>query len=213
MQTDISALLPSRNFQPRIYGVGAWTSHLHFACDLVAEMKPRVLVELGVDRGESYFAFCQAAAENKTGTRCFGIDTWQGDQHAGGYDETTFDEVSTHNAAHYASFSTLRRSTFAEALTEFAAATIDLLHLDGLHTEDAVRADVAAWLPKLRPGGILLSHDVGVRSQDFGVWKVWEELRLRGRSWTFEDGPGLGVWENPPSLRRCPLSSKASECA
>ena len=120
MQTDIHTQLASCNFQPRIYGVGAWTSHLHFACDLVAEMKPRVLVELGVDRGESYFAFCQAAAENETGTRCFGIDTWQGDQHAGGYDETTFDEVSAHNAAHYANFSALRRSTFAEALNEFA---------------------------------------------------------------------------------------------
>ena len=191
--------LPSRQFEPRVYGVGAWTSHLYFACDLVAVMKPALLVELGVDRGESYFAFCQAAVENQTGTRCFGIDTWRGDQHAGGYDETTFAQVATHNRSHYESFSTLLRSNFDEALTPFADWSIDVLHLDGLHTETAVRHDVESWVPKLRPGGILLLHDVRVRSKDFGVWKIWEGLQQQSRSWTFEDGPGLGVWQKPPA--------------
>jgi hypothetical protein len=194
----IHAELPSRHFEPRIYGVGAWTSHLHFAYDLVAVMKPRVLVELGVDRGESYFAFCQSAAENKTGTRCFGVDSWQGDQHAGGYDETTFAQVSAHNRANYGTFSTLTRSSFDAALAAFEPESIDVLHLDGLHTEAAVRHDLESWLPKVRPGGIVLLHDVEVRIRDFGVWKVWAELRARNRSWTFPDGPGLGVWQKPP---------------
>jgi hypothetical protein len=190
--------LPSRHFEPRIYGVGAWTSHLHFACDLVAVMKPALLVELGVDRGESYFTFCQTAAENQTGTRCFGIDTWRGDQHAGGYDETTFAQVSAHNRDNYEAFSTLLRSSFDDALARFEKESIDVLHLDGLHTETAVRHDVESWLAKLRPGGILLLHDVRVRGKDFGVWKIWAELQRQSRSWTFEDGPGLGVWQKPP---------------
>ena len=194
----IATDLPSRRFEPRIYGVGAWTSHLHFAYDLVATLKPAVLVELGVDRGESYFAFCQAAAENRTGTRCLGIDTWRGDQHAGGYDETTFGQVSEHNRAHYDSFSTLVRSDFDEALSQFQPGSIDVLHLDGLHTEAAVRHDVDSWLPTLRPGGTLLLHDVDVQSKEFGAWKVWAELQTQGRSWTFHDGPGLGVWQKPP---------------
>jgi Methyltransferase domain len=192
--------LPSRRFEPRIYGVGAWTSHLHFAYDLVATLRPAVLVELGVDRGESYFAFCQSVLENGTDTRCFGIDTWRGDQHAGGYDETTFAQVAEHNRANYESFSTLVRSNFDDALSQFAAGSIDVLHIDGLHTEAAVRHDVDSWLPKLRSAGILLLHDVDVRSKDFGAWKVWDELQARGRSWTFHDGPGLGVWQKPPPV-------------
>lgn len=193
--------LPSRHFEPRIYGVGAWTDHLAFSYDLIAEVKPRLLVELGVDRGESYFAFCQAAAENQTGTRCFGVDTWQGDQHAGGYDETTFAQISAHNRENYEAFSTLIRSSFDEARERFAAESIDVLHLDGLHTEAAVRHDVEGWLPKIRPGGILLLHDVGVQAKGFGVWKIWEELKERSRYWTFYDGPGLGVWQKPPLLK------------
>lgn len=194
----IHADLPSRRFEPRIYGVGAWTPHLHFAYDLVATLKPGVLVELGVDRGESYFAFCQAAAENKTGTRCFGVDTWRGDQHAGGYDETTFAQVSTHNRVNYEAFSILLRTSFDAALETFAPNSMDILHIDGLHTESAIRHDFDSWLPKVRPGGIILLHDVDVRSRDFGVWRVWSELQERSRSWTFHDGPGLGVWQKPP---------------
>jgi hypothetical protein len=197
----IHAELPSRHFEPRIYGVGAWTDHLHFAYDLVATLKPGVLAELGVDRGESYFAFCQSAAENKTGTRCFGVDSWRGDQHAGGYDETTFAQVSAHNRANYGDFSTLIRSSFDEALGDFEPDSVDVLHLDGLHTEAAVRHDVDAWLPKVRPGGIVLLHDVDVRTRDFGAWKIWAELQALNRSWTFHDGPGLGVWQKPPTQK------------
>lgn len=191
--------LPSQEFQPRVYGVGAWTDNLHFAYDLIATLQPRLFVELGTDRGESYFAFCQSVAEHRTGTRCFAVDTWRGDQQAGGYDETTFDEVSAHHAQHYSAFSRLLRCTFDDALEQFAPESIDLLHLDGLHTEEAVRHDIEAWLPKLRPGGVLLMHDIAVRGRDFGVWKVWEELRERGRWYAFSDGPGLGVWQKPPA--------------
>ena len=206
--------LPSQRFQPRLYGVGAWTDNLHFAYDAGAALRPNVLVELGTDRGESYFTFCQSVAENRTGTRCFAVDTWRGDEHAGGYDETTFAEVSEHNAQHYAEFSTLLRCTFDDALDQFAPASIDLLHLDGLHTEAAVRHDVDSWLPKLRPGGILLMHDISVRAHDFGVWKVWDELRRRGRSYAFTDAPGLGVWQKPPhSILAEPLETMLGDSA
>ena len=202
MRTEIiHADLPSGRFEPRIYGVGAWTPHLHFAYDLVATLKPRLLVELGVDRGESYFTFCQSAAENKTGSRCFGVDTWRGDQHAGGYDETTFAQVSAHNRANYEAFSTLLRTSFDDALEKFDPGSIDVLHLDGLHTESALRHDLDSWLPKVRPGGVVLFHDVDVRRPQF--WRL-ESLGGPAENWAapghFMTVPALGVWQKPPAL-------------
>ena len=44
--------------------------------------------------------------------------------------------------AHYENFSTLVRSSFDQAVSRFNSDSIDLLHLDGLHTEAAVRHDV-----------------------------------------------------------------------
>lgn len=37
--------------------------------------------------------------------------------------------------------------------------SFDLVFLDGDHSYDAVRADIAAYLPLVRPGGILCGHD------------------------------------------------------
>ncbi len=196
---------PSRHFRPMLVGLGAWTNHLHFAYDAVAVLRPQMLVELGTDRGESYFCFCQSVVENRTGTRCFAVDNWRGDLHVGGYDEATYREVAAHNEKHYHDFSTLVRSDFADAVARFADNSIDLLHLDGLHTEMAVRQDLERWLPKLKAGGILLMHDVTVRNRGFGVWNVWEELCARGRSFTFHVGPGLGLWEKPPRRPQPPL--------
>lgn len=40
-------------------------------------------------------------------------------------------------------------------------ATADLVFLDGDHREETVRAEIAAYRPLLRPGGILAGHDYG----------------------------------------------------
>lgn len=192
------AALPSKDFQPLIYGVGAWTPHLYFGYDIVATTRPRLVVELGTDRGESYFAFCQAIVEQKINARAVAIDSWKGDAQAGSYDEETYAQVGAHNQR-YAHFSTLRRGQFDEAVAEFDNESIDLLHLDGCHAEDAVRHDLTSWLPKLRGGGFLLLHDVHVKRAGFGVAKVWNELSAGpGRAFTLDDGPGLGVWQKPP---------------
>lgn len=51
----------------------------------------------------------------------------------------------------------LASSTEATALLQ--KASFDLVFLDADHTEEAVLADVAAWSPYVRPGGILAGHD------------------------------------------------------
>jgi len=37
--------------------------------------------------------------------------------------------------------------------------TFDLVFIDADHSFDCIKADIAAWLPKVRPGGILCGHD------------------------------------------------------
>jgi hypothetical protein len=91
----------------------------------------------------------------------------------------------------------LLRTFFDEALRYFPDGSIDLLHIDGLHTYEAVRHDFQAWFPKVRAGGIVLLHDTQVRQYDFGVWRLWEELRDRYESLEFLHSCGLGVVRKP----------------
>lgn len=171
----------------------AWAGHLPFAMYLISAFRPRVVVELGVDRGTSYCTFCQAVKTLNTGTKCFGIDTWQGDEHAGKRSEEVFAKLSEHHDPLYSSFSRLVRSTFDEALPDFADGSIDLLHIDGFHSYDAVCHDHETWLPKMSDRGVILFHDTTVRERDFGVWKYWAKI-TRGRpSFEFTHSHGLGV--------------------
>jgi hypothetical protein len=192
--------MPSLHFEPRYYrphGISDWAGHVPFAYDLVAAVRPAVIVELGAHYGQSYFMFCQAVADGCLPSRTFAVDTWRGDSHVGAYGEEVFGEVSEHNQRYYERFSSLLRMSFDQALDYFADASIDILHIDGLHTYDAVRHDFETWLPKVKPGGIVLMHDIEVRHQDFGVWRLWEELSGRYEAFAFPHSCGLGVLRVP----------------
>src|SRR5205823_9313846 len=96
-----------------------WSMHLPFAYDLMRELVPRVFVELGVWKGESYFTFCQSAAENQINVKCYGVDSWCGDVHMGKLDPELEREVTNYNWR-YSSFSELKTMTFGEALHDFS---------------------------------------------------------------------------------------------
>ena len=195
---------------PRHYASGAWRRHVPFGYDLVALLKPEKLVELGTYRGESFFAFAQSVQENSLPTTCYAVDTWQGDEHAE-YDdgEEMFAGVEAHRAAHYSGFTHLLRCTFDEARAQFAEGSIDLLHIDGLHTYEAVKNDFDTWLPKAAKNGIIIFHDVEERRDDFGVWKLWGEIAPQYPSFSFRHGHGLGVLSvNPDTSHLAPFLQK-----
>jgi GT2 family glycosyltransferase len=170
----------------------AWIEHWPFAVWVVEQARPRVIVELGTWTGFSYFSFCQAVEHSGVATHCFAVDTWQGDEQTGFYGHEVFEAVLARNQR-YSWFSTLIRSTFDEASEKFDEGAIDLLHIDGLHTYEAVKHDFEHWLPKLSESAVVLFHDTNVHEREFGVSRLWTELTARYPHFEFTHGNGLGV--------------------
>jgi hypothetical protein len=200
---------------PRAVEAVAWQEHIPFAMLLVELLRPKVLVELGVHKGDSYLAFCQAVSACKSDTACYGVDTWKGDAHAGFYGDEVLADLRRHHDGEYGKFSRLVQSTFDEAATYFPDASIDLLHIDGLHTYEAVSHDWQVWSAKLKPDAVALFHDVNVRENSFGVWKFWQEVSATKRHMTFKHGHGLGVLamgDVPAELGQL-LAAEGSEAA
>jgi hypothetical protein len=182
------------SFSPRYEShITAWHPHREYAYNLVESLQPRLVVELGVHYGDSYFTFCQACEELELETQLYGIDHWQGDKQAGLYGEEVFEEVSSYNEEFYSGKSTLLRMEFEEALPQFEDRSIDLLHIDGSHEYESVKKDFESWLPKLKKGGRILIHDILVEREDFGVKKFWEEASLKYNSEIQEEAFGLGI--------------------
>lgn len=188
-----------------------WHGHVPFAQWVVAVARPEMIVELGTDAGVSYGAFCEAVLRAGLDSRCVAVIAPDSAP-----SEAVEQGFSAFHDSRYAAFSTLLRAGFDEASEQFEDGSIDLLHLHGRHTYEAVRHDFETWLPKLGERGLVILHDTAVDGGDFGVLRFWEELRTRYPSFAFNHAHGLGLMavgpEPPDAIQElCALSGDDAE--
>jgi predicted O-methyltransferase YrrM len=73
----------------------------------------------------------------------------------------------------------------AAAASHFEDGTVDFVFIDANHSYEHVKADIQAWLPKMKQGGLLSGHDYG---EPCGVKQAVDELlgdkvSLMGTCW------------------------------
>lgn len=172
-----------------------WFGHCFFAYDLIRNVKPKVIVELGTYYATSFSSFCQAVRDENIDSNLYAVDSWEGDENAGLYGEYVYTHAKAQIAKYYPEVkSHLMRMYFDDAVPEFKDHSIDLLHIDGLHTYEAVKHDFETWFPKVSKSGVIMFHDIYV--EHYGVKDLWAELQKQHPEWafvSFEHNYGLGV--------------------
>jgi predicted O-methyltransferase YrrM len=123
------------------------------------------VVEIGSWKGRSTVAIC-SALEAVPGARITAVDTFEGDSSTasvvGEIDTSGLYDAFRENTREFPFLDVVRGQSLAAAAT-FADGSIDWLFVDADHTYESVRADIAGWAPKVRPGGLFSGHD-------FGAW-------------------------------------------
>lgn len=71
------------------------------------------------------------------------------------------------------------KQTSTEAAKLFSNQSFDLIYLDGDHTYEGVKEDLAAWVPKVKVGGYMSGHDYW-GPEAFGVAKAVNERFKQG---------------------------------
>jgi hypothetical protein len=112
---------------PRHIVESAWLEHAPFAFWLMRAADPRQVVELGTHRGFSYMVFCQAVDGLELNARCFAVDTWEGDQHAGlagseTYGIGIYEQLKAAHDPQYSGLSVLLRSNSMMPWSSFRTA-------------------------------------------------------------------------------------------
>lgn len=170
-----------------------WIGHLPFAFWLIDASRPKTLVELGAHHGVSFCAFCQQAAKLNLNCQFYAIDSWQGDDQAGFYGNEVYEDLAAFVHKNYPSFAHLVRCQFDEAAPLFDDRSIDLLHIDGLHTKEAILHDFETWLPKVSDKGVVIFHDINARQPGFGGFAAWNDISVNYPHFAFDHAFGLGV--------------------
>lgn len=200
MSNDRNRFPWAEQLSPRLLKSPWWIGHIPFAYELIGRQRPNTIVELGTYSGSSFAAFCQAVEACGLDAKCYGIDLWEGDIHMGKFDEDIFRDISGYMASTYPTIASLLRKDFSAATADFADASVDLLHIDGTHTFEAVSNDFHAWLPKLSDRGVVLFHDINVTVKNtgeaalrFGVRKFFDSVKAHYPHFEFSHCWGLGV--------------------
>jgi hypothetical protein len=177
-----------------LLSVSPWAGHRDFAYDLTAYLKPKRIVELGTHYGCSFFTFLQASKDLDIQSEIIAIDTWKGEEHSGAYGEEVLELVRLTVETYYKSQNyKLLRKTFDEALPDIEDCSVDILHIDGFHSYDAVRHDYVTWIDKVDDDGIVLFHDIDPTC-GYGSSQYWLELKTRHAHFEFPDHSyGLGI--------------------
>lgn len=174
--------------------------------DLVLEAKARKVVEIGVFGGKSLVPMAIALKRLGKG-HAYGIDPWCAEESAVGNSEVNREWWTNLNYSaildkllrnikdlHLKKTVRLIKASSADCP---AIRNIDLLHIDGNHSEEVSFSDVMKWVPFVRERGIIVVDDVhwttdGKSSQAKSV--LWLDQHCERIAEYTKDGDDFMVW-------------------
>lgn len=177
--------------------------------DLILRERPQKVVEIGVWGGASLIPMAFALRENLKG-KIYGIDPWDPDESIRGMQDP--DNIAYWTQVdHRLIFETLQwrikrgnlyeqieliRSPSKDALP---ISDIDILHIDGNHSEEASLLDVEKWVPLVRKGGWIIFDGLNwfeggrFTTERAARWLDEHCLKLA----EFTDNSCWGIWIKP----------------
>jgi predicted O-methyltransferase YrrM len=141
--------------------------------EVILDIKPDLCVEIGVFGGSSLIPQALPLRHNKKG-KIYGIDPWTKDaaleemieeDHKNWWAALDIEDIYKHCQHNVASldldnYCTLVRDKSENVVDMFEDNSIDLLHIDGNHSEALSYKDATLFFPKLKVGGYIFFDDI-----------------------------------------------------
>jgi predicted O-methyltransferase YrrM len=169
----MSALLEQvKSALPKIQGWCSFEKASKFV-EYILQNKPELVVEIGVFGGSSFIPQAMALKENDKGV-IYGIDPWKtedalesmiSEDNRKWWSELNIEQIYKHFMKNIDRFDVKKyckilRDKSENVVDQFADESIDLLHIDGNHSEDLSYKDATLYLPKVKRGGYIFFDDI-----------------------------------------------------
>lgn len=117
-------------------------------------------VEVGSWKGKSSAFMCVEIANSGKKMEFYCVDTWLGSSEHRGFEgmESLYEQFVDNMRPLEGYYAPMRTESLKAAAT-FDDESLDFVFIDASHEYEDVKADIMAWLPKVRRGGILAGHD------------------------------------------------------
>lgn len=164
--------------------IQGWTgSNHHWLMETIRELKPQLIVEVGVWKGASVLHMAEELRRHSIAGVILAVDTW-----LGSFEHWVGDErLPLHNGRSML-YDTFMHNVVAAGLQDWivplpldsvnAAMACrvlevqpDMVHLDGAHDERSVATDLGMWWSLLRDGGVMIIDDYDASGA------VWPSVR------------------------------------
>ena len=161
----------------------------------VRKLKPQTVLEIGTARGGTLFLWTRLAQPNAT---IVSIDL-PGGKFGGGYKKwqaITYKRFAKGTQKiHLLRVDSHAQSTLEKTRQLFGGKPIDLLFIDGDHSFEGVKKDWEMYSPLVRPGGIVVFHDIAGNYDDTQVKRLWDSIKsdFEHREYVTDSGGGYGV--------------------
>jgi predicted O-methyltransferase YrrM len=161
--------------------------------EIIKESKPRNVIEIGTQKGQSTKSILLAMGENKYG-KLISIDH----KNRSTILDAEFSDLKTY--WDFIQGNSHLEEVFNKTKKELNGELADILFLDGDHKMPGVGQDFDEYTKLLKPGGILIMHDIYNSNEEVSVkWNsiTWEKF---GFNYGLANGKilvGLGIAKKP----------------
>lgn len=177
-------------------------SEMAWLAPFIDKLQPKTILEIGFYKGGWHYVLSPWYAE---GAHIIGIDAMSRHRQDDGRAEMEAMIARLEGKGFRVDMIEGRSDSHAviyevRALCAIAPGTphkrFDLLHVDGGHSYDAARYDWGVYKNMVRKGGLVVLHDIGTRTSQMDVKRVWEEIKEAGyTTHEFYEKNGIGVVE------------------